>query len=520
MYFALELGLVDFCVGHEGHRSGNDRPLDNESVVKTNVLILGGGIAGLAAAKTLMKKNITDFIIIEGYSQIGGRVRETKLGNWTVELGANWIHINKGSKDNPLWLLKEQHNISGKYSDYEDYTFRDQTRKNASIVLQEAEKSWERFEPVFKKLANVSDNDQYMSLRTAMGEEHWRPLSPIDNVVEMFDVDFEYGDTPDLTSTQYFVDPTDFFITDQRGFRYMLTEMASEFLPQNTTKLRLNETVSDIWYDDKSVTVKTDKTVYKSNYAIITFSLGVLQNEHVKFSPELPGWKRNIIQSMRLAHYTQIFIQFNETFWDDVEYILYAHNRRGFYPMFQNLDLDGLLKGSHILLVPLMGDECLRSSRLSNEELESEIMDILREQYGPNIPSPVGIVVNRWSTDPLFMGCFSNWPPEVSTYEFKAMEAKVGRLYFAGEATWTPIGYTHSAYYSGVREAEKIEKCMKSLDCDAVWPSTTEKTTRSTDRIPQSCPTDTACAEYSSYIFFRIVATIAITQLLGGYADI
>lgn len=459
------------------------------------------------------ERNITNFIIIEGYSQIGGRVRETKLGNWTVELGANWIQIIGENKNNPMWLLKERFNMSGKYSNYEDYTVRDQTRKNASSVFQEAEETWERFEPVFNKLLNFSEPDQHMSIRTSLGKENWRPMSPLDNVVEIYDLDFQHGDTPDLTSTNLLFKSTDFFITDQRGFRNMFTEMASEMFHQNSTKLKLSEMVSDIWYNENSVTVKTNKAIYKANYAIVTFSLGVLQNNLVNFVPQLPTWKMNIIQSMRMTHYTQIFIQFNETFWDDTEFILYAHNRRGYYPMLQNLDVEGLHKGSHILLIPLFGDEAVRSSRMSHEELKSEIMSILKEQYGTKIPSPIGMAVNRWSADPLFMGCYSNWPPEVSAFEFKAMEARVGRLYFAGEATWEQLGYTHSAYLSGVREAWKIDKCMTSLECSSFLPTTTEAT--GTSHKPQTCPTGKASNKQRNHVIAVFFLLVAVLHMYG-----
>jgi len=45
------------------------------------VLILGGGVAGIIAARTLHQRGIEDFIIIEARPELGGRLMSTKFGN-------------------------------------------------------------------------------------------------------------------------------------------------------------------------------------------------------------------------------------------------------------------------------------------------------------------------------------------------------------------------------------------------------------------------------------------------------
>src|SRR5882757_10219866 len=60
------------------------------------VLILGGGMAGTIAARTLHEKGIEDFIILEGKTELGGRILSDSFGatgkNFTVEMGPSWIH--------------------------------------------------------------------------------------------------------------------------------------------------------------------------------------------------------------------------------------------------------------------------------------------------------------------------------------------------------------------------------------------------------------------------------------------
>lgn len=49
-------------------------------------------------------------------------------------------------------------------------------------------------------------------------------------------------------------------------------------------------------------------------------SLGVLQNQQVKFTPELPEWKREALLSFHMTTYTKIFVKFaQDNFWGDWE---------------------------------------------------------------------------------------------------------------------------------------------------------------------------------------------------------
>ena len=43
----------------------------------TTVLILGGGLSGVSAAQTLQAAGVTDFLLLEASSRLGGRIRDT-----------------------------------------------------------------------------------------------------------------------------------------------------------------------------------------------------------------------------------------------------------------------------------------------------------------------------------------------------------------------------------------------------------------------------------------------------------
>ena len=60
-------------------------------ILETDVVILGAGMAGIAAARKL--KEFPDFkerlLILEGGDRIGGRIKDVPFGGINVEVGAN-----------------------------------------------------------------------------------------------------------------------------------------------------------------------------------------------------------------------------------------------------------------------------------------------------------------------------------------------------------------------------------------------------------------------------------------------
>ena len=89
----------------------------------TKVLILGAGVAGITAGKTLHDRGITDFLMLEAQDYIGGRIKQVPFAGMKVEEGANWIHFVE-EEHNPLILLKEKYDLKGHRSNYSDFCMR------------------------------------------------------------------------------------------------------------------------------------------------------------------------------------------------------------------------------------------------------------------------------------------------------------------------------------------------------------------------------------------------------------
>ena len=131
--------------------------------------------------------------------------------------------------------------------------------------------------------------------------------------------------------------------------------------------------------------------VFAADFALCTFGSGVLDRGSVKFDPPLPEWKKEAIYRLRPVHYTKIFVKFPSKFWGDSEWILHvsAQNTRRF-PVFFDLDRPGFFPGSKSLHAVLTGDEALRVEAQDDSKTMEEVMEVLRNRYGPSIPNATG----------------------------------------------------------------------------------------------------------------------------------
>ncbi|KAF8527029.1 amine oxidase [Hysterangium stoloniferum] len=453
-------------------------------IVKTKVAVLGGGMAGVIAARTLHEQGVDDFVIVEARDELGGRMQDVALDNGvTVELGANWVQgLGEGATQNPIFTLALKHNLTTVFSDFDSLaTFDNHGPVNMVKELNAFSDAFSAY--LAAAGGRVLEQQGDLTARTGLSVSGYKPRTSLDDAAEYFTFDFEYAQAPEDSSfiasaennnfTFNGFSPENNLVVDQRGFKTIAQAEALTFLNQSDSRVLLGHTVTNIKYTSTGVTIQTKGgPTIEADFAICTFSVGVLQNDDVSFSPSLPDWKQEAIQGMNMAIYTKIFLVFNTTFWSPTQYQIYADpSKRGFYPVWQSLDLPTFLPGSHVLFSTVTGTESVRIERQSDEDTEAEMMAVLRTMYGTQIPDPVQILFKRWHSDPLFRGTYSNWGTSYPPAVFDNLRAPLGtRLWFAGEATsFKYYGFLQGAYFEGMDAATNIVQCMRGA-C-AVTPS-------------------------------------------------
>ncbi|ORX46793.1 amine oxidase [Hesseltinella vesiculosa] len=444
--------------------------------IHTKVAILGGGVSGISAALNLTLNGVNDFVLVEARDELAGRAQTKKLGNTTIELGCNWV---QGLGTNPINELSLKYGLKTTNTDYGDVSYIDQdgTAMGLNIFIF-------RFDGLYGKmqdmgLKRLADGEVDISGRTGLSLAGWMPETPMDSAIEYFAYDWETGETPEVSSMDFsalngVAYSSDFgpdadhdrMVIDQRGFKYIFQKEAQRVFKKNDKRLKLNTKVKSIAYNKNSVTITTDKDTIIADYAITTFSLGVLQHRDVKWVPEMPDWKLEGLFGFHMATYTKIFLEFPTKFWDNTEFTLYANPTRGLHSAWQNMNAPNYFpnkEGNYIFMVTVTQDYSYHVEAMTDSQVQDELMGVLKKMYGDKIPNPTGIIVPRWHSNPLFRGSYSNWPiGELDQHHENMIAPLHNRVFFAGEAmSKRYFGFLQGAWTTGANAASAVNQCLK-----------------------------------------------------------
>ncbi|XP_033123952.1 polyamine oxidase 1-like isoform X2 [Anneissia japonica] len=327
----------------------------SESVENSvSVLILGAGAAGLQAAQTLIDNGVDDFLILEGADYIGGRVHDVEFAGVRVEQGANWAQPGGGELEDLVRDLGMETHLTNWFS-YVAYNSTGHNITDEAIEMFDVmdEKLRKAF-AIAEELWEIGDTD--MSIRSALRTVGWLPKTPLEHAIEWSYIDYEIADIPEVSSLKYHSTEIGEFIKrvgdeeklllvkDPRGFKYIFNatmQFLSDEYQRNKILLNKRITTIDQSSGDYVLVTCDDGTQYQANRAIVTFSLGVLQNQLVTFKPQLPGWKLRTLNRLEMASYSKIYVQFPVNFWGEREIIMRTSDQRGKYPFYMNLEAEG-----------------------------------------------------------------------------------------------------------------------------------------------------------------------------------
>ncbi|XP_026409866.1 polyamine oxidase-like [Papaver somniferum] len=414
------------------------------------VIVVGAGMSGIFAAKTLPDAAIKNILILEATNRVGGRIKKTNFAGSSVELGANWVEGVKGDQVNPIWTMVNKIGLKTYYSDFDHLA--NHTYKQIYGLVYEESVAQQAYDSA-DELSTFSQN-----LSVSLSRRKQTDMSILaSQQLKNHDFGEDY-----------------YFVADSRGYESVVHYVANQFLTTDKAgditdpRLVLNKAVTKIQYSKSGVVVKTeDGSVYKAKYVMVSASIGVLQTNLIDFVPDLPAWKLLAIYQFDMSIYTKIFLNFPYKFWptgNHTEFFIHANEKRGYYTVWQQLENE--YPGANCLLVTVTDDESRRVEQQPDSETLAEIMDVLRNMFGKNIPDATDILVPKWWSDRFYKGTFSNWPIGVDQHEYDQIRAPVGRVYFTGEHTSEHYtGYVHGAYLAGIDSANILIKCAKKKIC-------------------------------------------------------
>ncbi|CAM0914140.1 unnamed protein product [Alopecurus aequalis] len=466
------------------------------SAAGPKVIIIGAGMSRISAGKRLSEAGITDIVILEATDRIGRRIHKTDFAGVNVEMGANWVEGVNGGEMNPIWAMANGSgglNLRTFRSDFDHLATN--TYKHDGGLYEE-----KHVEKIIKRMAEVEEagsklagtlhhsgqqDMSVMAMQRLNDQMPTGPSTPVGMVLDYFHHDFEFAEPPRVTSLQNTRSLPTFdnfggdiyFVADPRGYESVVHHVAGQYLRTDGAsgaivdpRLKLNTVVCEITYFPSDVAVRTeDNKVYWADHVVVSASLGILQSDLIRFTPQLPSWKVMSIYQFNMAVYTKIFLKFPKRFWPEgpgTEFFLYASGRRGYYPVWQQFEKQ--YPGSNVLLVTVTDDESRRIEQQPDNQTMEEAVEVLRKMFPrEDVPDATDILVPRWWSNRFFKGSFSNWPIGVNRYEYDLIRAPVGRAYFTGEHTSEKYnGYVHGAYLAGIDSADVLINCVKNKMCN------------------------------------------------------
>jgi monoamine oxidase len=437
------------------------RPRESRSQAqpqKPDVIVVGAGIAGLAAARRL-KSQGASVLILEARNRIGGRVwTDTSMPGVSLDLGASWI---QGTSGNPITSLARSFSLRTSPTNFENialYDFSGRRLDDADVarvetnyrsLLQRVEKLRDSMRGEGREDISLQAGfDRVLAARNLTDKERAEL-----NFAIHAEIEDEYAaDAAELSlfnwdQDEEFGGSSEFF---PAGFGQIANGLARGL------DIRLATPVARIEYSDRGVVIKTLKESFTADRVIVTLPLGVLKRGLITFSPGLPEQKLTTIHRLGMGTLNKVYLRFPKVFWPKENDVLgVVSQARGQWGEWINYFR---YTGQPILLGFNSGKYARDLEALANHDITEAAMNALRGIYGRSMPDPIDVVITRWATDPFTLGAYSSIPPRSSGKDYDTLAAPVGdRVFFAGEATSRIYPATvHGAFLSGEREARRI----------------------------------------------------------------
>ncbi|CAN5395752.1 NAD(P)/FAD-dependent oxidoreductase [soil metagenome] len=429
----------------------------SNSPEKADVLILGAGVAGLAAARRLAGPRRV--IVVEGRDRIGGRILTHRPANQPlpIDLGPEFVH---GRPKETLELLDEAKLVAY------DLSFRH--FESAAGKPIENNEAWEKVDELLGRLSSVGKADcsfkEFLDRHAADVDEETRQRAI--SYVEGFNA-ARY----DRISVQSILasNKEEEVIEGHRqhrlvgGYDQLAAALAAGV--RAPSRIELNTTVREIRWQRGSVEVHATSPdgprVYRAKQAVITLPLGVLQlpadaPTGVRFVPELPT-RSMIQQQLCMGQVIKLTLECRTAFWEelgdrDLSFI-HAINTPitvwwTTHPL-RTKRLTGWIGGSRA-----EGRSCDRASLMRDAIASlSQTFHVPAEQIADEI---LDVYVHDWEHDPFSRGAYSYVAAGGAAAPGLLAEPIDDTLFFAGEHTHTGlIGTVAGAIKSGYRAADR-----------------------------------------------------------------
>jgi len=402
---------------------------------EVDVVIIGAGAAGLAAARTLESSGLS-VLVLEARDRIGGRAHTIMAApDITFDLGCGWLH---SADKNAFVPIAEQ---MGFTIDRTRPPWREQS-DDRGFPAQERADFIAALDAFYQRAEQAADNAHDNAASTCLEPgNRWNPMidaiSTYINGCELDQVSIYDMDAYEDTEINWRV---------RHGYGALIAAYGAP------CPVALNCAVTLIDHSGARVTIETSRGTLTASKVIITAPTNLLAHESIRFHPPLPD-KVSAAAGLPLGLADKVMLALdgpNDLPKDGSLRAATMRTAMGTYhlrPFGQNC-IEGFFGGRFAQELEDAGDGALAAQSID------EIVALLGSDFRRRLKP---LAESRWAHDPFALGSYSHALPGHA--DDRAILARpVGdRLFFAGEATSPNFFSTaHGAQETGVRAAGEV----------------------------------------------------------------